>query len=133
MTISSRTPEGLPHRCPICGNDSAIDPSLPGGDSTCPSCGHLLWWFRDRLGLASDQRDLHSLLLDDLGEDSLEMAELIMELEEEFGVAIPDDAAERMESVGDAIDYIIAHRRAADWPATVLDSIRCRGEGLRYD
>ena len=114
MTISSRTPEGLPHRCPICGNDSAIDPSLPGGDSTCPSCGHLLWWFRDRLGLASDQRDLHSLLLDDLGEDSLEMAELIIELEEEFGVAIPDEEAEQMKSIGDAIDYIIAHRREAD-------------------
>ncbi len=114
MTISSRTPEGLPHRCPLCGKDSAVDPSLPGGDSTCPRCGHLLWWFRDRLELPSGQLDLHRLALDDLGADSLEIAELIIELEEEFGVAIPDEEAERIKSVGDAIDYIVAHRRDAD-------------------
>jgi hypothetical protein len=41
--ISSRTPEGEPTRCPICGVLEAIEPSLFGGDAPCPSCGHLLW------------------------------------------------------------------------------------------
>ncbi len=41
--ISSRTPEGEPARCPICGVLDAIEPSLLGGDAPCPSCGHLLW------------------------------------------------------------------------------------------
>jgi hypothetical protein len=41
--ISSRTPEGEPIRCPICGILDVIEPSLFGGDAPCPSCGHLLW------------------------------------------------------------------------------------------
>jgi len=44
MEPSSRTPEGLPNRCPICGNEITIDPSLPAGDAPCPYCGHLLWF-----------------------------------------------------------------------------------------
>jgi mannitol/fructose-specific phosphotransferase system IIA component (Ntr-type) len=43
MNISSRTPEGLPGRCPICGKDVVVDPSIPPGDATCPHCGSLLW------------------------------------------------------------------------------------------
>jgi hypothetical protein len=44
MNISSRTPEGDPHRCPICGNDLRLEPSQPSGDAPCPSCGSLLWF-----------------------------------------------------------------------------------------
>jgi acyl carrier protein len=44
MVISSRTPEGLPNRCPICGNSVRLESSLPFGDAPCPSCGHLLWF-----------------------------------------------------------------------------------------
>jgi hypothetical protein len=44
MEPSSRTPEGLPNRCPVCGNEIAIDPSRPAGDAPCPYCGHLLWF-----------------------------------------------------------------------------------------
>jgi acyl carrier protein len=113
MTISSRTPEGFPHRCSICGKQSAVDPSFPGGDSTCPSCGHLLWWFRDRLGLDSEPIHVDSLLLDDLGADSLDLVELVMEIEQEFGIAIPDEEAERIRTVSDAIRYIIDHRGEA--------------------
>src|SRR5690348_2425442 len=44
MRISSRTPEGMPNRCPLCGSDFCIEPSVPPGDATCPSCGNLVWF-----------------------------------------------------------------------------------------
>jgi hypothetical protein len=44
MNISSRTPEGDPNRCPVCGVDSRLDPSRPPGDAPCPACGCLLWF-----------------------------------------------------------------------------------------
>lgn len=44
MEPSSRTPEGEPHRCPLCGNALRIEPSRPPGDAPCPHCGHLLWF-----------------------------------------------------------------------------------------
>jgi acyl carrier protein len=115
MPISSRTPEGIPHRCPVCGKMSAVEPSYPGGDSCCPSCGQLLWWFRDRLsrnaGVAPERITLSSLFTEDIGADSLEIVELVMELEEEFQVTIPDDEAERIKTVADAIRFIKRHRR----------------------
>jgi nitrogen PTS system EIIA component len=43
MNISSRTPEGLPGRCSICGQDVVVDPSVPPGDATCLQFGSLLW------------------------------------------------------------------------------------------
>jgi hypothetical protein len=49
MTISSRTPEGLPNRCPVCGGDVRLEPSHPAGDAPCPHCGHLLWFMNDRV------------------------------------------------------------------------------------
>ncbi len=44
MTISSRTPEGVPNRCPVCDHDFRIEPSLPSGDAPCPACGSLVWF-----------------------------------------------------------------------------------------
>mgnify|MGYP000928657959 FL=1 len=56
MVPSSRTPEGEPKRCPVCGHAVRIDPSRPPGDAPCPHCGHLLWfgkreqrWEQDKL------------------------------------------------------------------------------------
>ncbi len=46
--ISSRTPEGEPNKCPVCGNEVCVEPSLWFGDAPCPNCGHLLWFFRTR-------------------------------------------------------------------------------------
>lgn len=43
--ISSRTPEGVPNRCPLCGTDLRLEPSNPPGDAPCPNCGHLLWFY----------------------------------------------------------------------------------------
>jgi acyl carrier protein len=54
---------------------------------------------------------LESLLADDLGADSLELVELVMELEEEFGVSISDDEAEQIQTVEDAIRAIMRQRR----------------------
>jgi len=50
MTISSRTPEGAPNRCPVCGNSIRIEPSIPPGDAPCPNCGSLLWFAKSVLG-----------------------------------------------------------------------------------
>ena len=47
MAISSRTPEGRPNRCLVCGADIVIVPSDPAGDAPCPACGHLIWFDRD--------------------------------------------------------------------------------------
>lgn len=115
MTVSSRTPEGTPHRCPVCGKTSAVEPSYPDGDSCCPNCGRLLWWFRDRLGrharIAPERITPTSSFTEDVGADSLAVVELVMELEEEFGVTIPDDEAEGIKTVADAIRYVEQHRR----------------------
>src|SRR6516225_4550844 len=48
MTISSRTPEGMPNRCPVCGAAVRLEPSNPPGDGPCPQCGHLLWFVNQR-------------------------------------------------------------------------------------
>lgn len=50
MVISSRTPEGTPNRCPVCGDRLKIEPSNPAGDAPCPRCGHLLWFTSEDLG-----------------------------------------------------------------------------------
>jgi len=44
MHISSRTPEGVPNRCPVCGKRVVLEPSDPAGDTPCSHCGHLLWF-----------------------------------------------------------------------------------------
>ena len=44
VEASSRTPEGQPNHCPVCGKDLRIDPSRPPGDAPCPYCGSLLWF-----------------------------------------------------------------------------------------
>jgi Zn-dependent protease len=47
MEPSSRTPEGKPNRCSVCGKDLRLEPSYPSGDAPCPHCGHLLWFNSD--------------------------------------------------------------------------------------
>ena len=50
--------------------------------------------------------------IDDLGADSLDTVELVMAFEEEFGIEIPDDAAEKIQTVGDAVRFIEANAKA---------------------
>ena len=109
MTISSRTPEGLPNRCPICRADVIIEPSAIFGDATCPNCGSLLWFLkiesstrlfdrsvtqdiRDRiiailassLGVEPNEIIRDRSFLNDLAADSLDTVELVMALKDEF-------------------------------------------------
>ena len=59
-----------------------------------------------QLGLGEDEVSLDSNFMDDLGADSLDTVELIMQFEEEFNIEIPDEDAETITTVGKAIDYI---------------------------
>ena len=60
----------------------------------------------EQLGVDPAQVKEEASFLDDLGADSLDTVELVMALEEEFGMAIPDEEAEKITKVGDAINYI---------------------------
>jgi len=60
----------------------------------------------EHLGVEEDKVTETATFIDDLGADSLDTVELVMAFEEEFGVEIPDDAAEKIQSVKDAIAYI---------------------------
>lgn len=60
----------------------------------------------DKLGVSEDEVSNEANFTNDLGADSLDTVELIMEFEKEFNIAIPDDQAEKIQTVGDAISYI---------------------------
>ncbi|MAR56523.1 MAG: acyl carrier protein [Rickettsiales bacterium] len=60
----------------------------------------------DNLGVEEDKVVPAANFIDDLGADSLDTVELVMAFEEEFGIQIPDEAAEKIQTVGDAISYI---------------------------
>ena len=121
MTISSRTPEGMPSECPLCGATANIEFSDPGQDAPCPNCGTLLWEshqlihdvtqrYANTLGTAPEAFDANTRFAD-LGTDSLETVEMVMELEEEFGVNIPRDVAEKFQTVRDMVQYIQEQRK----------------------
>jgi acyl carrier protein len=136
LPISSRTPEGVPNHCPICDTLVCIEPTEPPGDAPCPGCGTLLWfietsagmrcydaaavaplWERllailgENLGVTQQQVSSSTSFTRDVGADSLDLVELVMELEEDFDITIPDEEAEKIKTVGDAIDYIQRHFR----------------------
>jgi acyl carrier protein len=60
----------------------------------------------EQLGVKPEEVTPQASFIDDLGADSLDTVELVMALEEEFSIEIPDDEAEKMTTVGDAIKYI---------------------------
>ena len=63
----------------------------------------------DQLGVNADQVTNEAKFIEDLGADSLDTVELVMALEEEFGHEIPDEEAEKLQSVGDVVKYIEEH------------------------
>ena len=63
----------------------------------------------EHLGVEEDKVSEGASFIDDLGADSLDTVELVMAFEEEFGCEIPDDAAEKIVTVKDAIDFIQEH------------------------
>ena len=60
----------------------------------------------EQLGVDKEKIRTETSFVNDLGADSLDTVELVMELEEEFNINIPDDAAEKIQTVGEAIDFI---------------------------
>lgn len=64
----------------------------------------------DKLGVEESEVTTEASFTNDLGADSLDTVELIMEFEKEFGISIPDDQAEKIQTVGDAISYIEANK-----------------------
>ncbi|MAM33744.1 MAG: acyl carrier protein [Micavibrio sp.] len=60
----------------------------------------------EHLGVEEDKVTESASFIDDLGADSLDTVELVMAFEEEFNVEIPDDAAEKIQTVGDAVQFI---------------------------
>jgi len=64
----------------------------------------------EQLGVDESEVKMEASFIDDLGADSLDIVELIMALEEEFDLEIPDKDAEKIVTVGDAVEYIKAHQ-----------------------
>jgi len=63
----------------------------------------------DQLGVSPEQVSPEAKFVEDLGADSLDTVELVMALEEEFGAEIPDEEAEKLQTVNDAIKFIESH------------------------
>ncbi len=60
----------------------------------------------EQLGVSRDDIEAESSFVDDLGADSLDVVELVMAMEEEFGVEIPEEDSEKLQTFGDAIAYL---------------------------
>jgi acyl carrier protein len=65
----------------------------------------------EQLGVAEGEIKINSSFIEDLGADSLDIVELVMAMEEEFEVEIPDDEAEKIKTVQDAVSFISAHKK----------------------
>jgi acyl carrier protein len=120
-TISSRTPEGRPGRCPICEAVVCIEPSGLTGDAPCPQCGQLLWFVvlptEMRLypldEIPEEKRQRLAEILDAFGgtiQDSLDVVELVMDLD-----VVPEDP-NQIQSLGDLLDYFLRHPPDEDDP-----------------
>ena len=66
----------------------------------------------EQLNISPDKITPESSIIDDLGADSLDVVELVMALEENFGVDIPDEEAEKISTIGDIVTYIENHKKA---------------------
>ena len=65
----------------------------------------------EKLGVKEDQITESATFVNDLGADSLDVVEFVMEVEKEFNITIPDEDAIKLQTVGDAVKYIDAHRK----------------------
>jgi hypothetical protein len=104
VVISSRTPEGDPTRCPVCGQDCRLEPSSPARDGPCPHCGHLLW-FGDTSG--PEASDMRSVVLQVLktrfGPLPPDLEPAITALVKQSGVKRVLDRAVRVPSLADLL------------------------------
>jgi acyl carrier protein len=65
----------------------------------------------DQLGVGEDEIKITSSFIEDLGAESLDIVELVMAMEEEFEVEIPDEEAENIKTVQDAVNYVTTHKK----------------------
>ncbi len=65
----------------------------------------------EQLGVSADQVNPEAKFVEDLGADSLDTVELVMAFEEEFGIEVPDEEAEKLTSVGDVISFITSQQQ----------------------
>jgi acyl carrier protein len=65
----------------------------------------------EQLGVDASEVTIQASFVNDLGADSLDTVELVMALEEEFDIEIPDEEAEKIQTVGQAVDYIKSHSK----------------------
>jgi len=65
----------------------------------------------EQLGVGEDEIKPTSSFIEDLGADSLDIVELVMAMEEEFEVEIPDEEAENIKTVADAVNYVTTHKK----------------------
>ncbi len=121
MTIYSRTPEGFPARCPLCGAETNLEFSDPGDDAPCPNCGQLLWMssrvhaqvrqvLAETLNVPVEELESETVL-NDLHADSLTIVELVMRFEDLVGTPIPDQEYEQIRTIGDLVRYLLRPQR----------------------
>lgn len=65
----------------------------------------------ERLSVTPEKVTAEAKIMEDLGADSLDTVELVMAFEEEFGIDVPDEDSEKLQSVGDVVTYITAHKK----------------------
>jgi acyl carrier protein len=132
MSGAAQSDVGSP-RCPKCKAEVRLEPTGTPGNLPCPKCGHVLWAYpagprvydaeavapimekiagmiEETLKVKPEQINASASFMQDLGADSLDIVELVMALEEEFKVTIPDEQAEKIKTVADAVDYILQHQ-----------------------
>jgi len=68
----------------------------------------------EQLGVDQAEISRETSFVNDLNADSLDTVELVMEFEDEFDMSIPDEEAEKIQTIGQAIDYIVAHQGSAE-------------------
>lgn len=118
--------------CPECGSDDIDKDGTDYLQYECNNCGHI-WGddesddddqdnndpiFQklcsiviDKLGVDKNEVTLWARFVEDFGADSLDLVELVMEIEKEFGISIPDDIAENLKTVGETVDYIMKNAK----------------------
>ena len=91
------------------GNDAEVGGAVEGREDAGGDEGEACIRVRNLGVVEEDAVKMEASFLDDLGADSLDIVELIMALEEEFDIEIPDEEAEKITTVGDAVNYISAN------------------------
>jgi acyl carrier protein len=91
-------------------NEATVAPQPRGSNVTVEN--RVIEIVSEQMGVSKDRVNRKTSLVKDLGADELDLVELVMEFEEEFDITIPDEHAEKIQTVGQAIDYIEQHARA---------------------